>query len=307
MTTIKKKIAYAALIIAGFFTFSGSAWYLTFAPTPYQVTQEQLDSYFTYSTQNTLNWQQSALDKTNYEFTYRSFDGEVVHGRIRYPQPLVDISAPIPVMIGAHGMGRSQIRWFQDSFKGRPTVESVDKIAEQALHHGYAVISIDARNHGQRKDPDYTIADVMGDLHYWGKREPYEAMIRDTVRDHRVLLDWVVKQPQFDSKQINIAGYSMGAQVSLLLASVDSRISDVAAVVPPHADDTTALVSPSNFLAGLSDNKVWLVTGDDDEYASLEENASFFNDIPSNDKKHLRFDSGHILPAHYVDQLASWF
>ena len=307
MTIIKKKIAYAALIIAGIFTLAGSGWYFTSALTPYQVTQEQLDSYFTYPTHNTLNWQQSTLDKTNYEFTYRSFDGEVVHGRIRYPQPLVDISEPIPVMIGAHGMGRSQIRWFQDSFKGRPTVESVDKIAEQALHQGYAVISIDARNHGQRKDPNYTIADVMGDLHYWGKREPYEAMIRDTVRDHRVLLDWILKQPQFDGKQINIAGYSMGAQVSLLLAGVDSRISDVAAVVPPHADDTTALVSPRNFLAGLSDNKVWLMTGDDDEYASIEENESFFNDIPSKNKKHFRFDSGHILPAHYAAQLSAWF
>lgn len=307
MTFIKKKIAYAALIIAGIFTLAGSGWYFTFALSPYQVTQEQLNSYYANQPQHSLNWQQTALDETNYEFTYRSFDGEVVNGRIRYPSPLVDISQPIPVMIGAHGMGRSQIRWFQGSFKGRPTVESVDKITEQALHHGYAVISIDARNHGQRKDPDYTIADVMGDLHYWGKREPYEAMIRDTVRDHRVLLDWITKQPQFDSKRINIAGYSMGAQVSLLLASVDSRISDVAAIVPPHADDTTALVSPRNFLAGLSDNKVWLVTGDDDEYASLEENASFFNDIPSNDKKHLRFDSGHILPAHYVAQLVSWF
>ncbi|MGB0895468.1 MAG: acetylesterase, partial [Parashewanella sp.] len=63
----------------------------------------------------------------------------------------------------------------------------------------------------------------------------------------------------------------------------------------------------SNFLAGLSDNKVWLVTGDDDEYASIEENESFFNDIPSKNKKHLRFDSGHILPAHYAAQLSAWF
>lgn len=307
MTIIKKKIAYALLIIIGILTLAGSVWYFKFALSPYQVTEEQLNSYYVYQPQNSLNWQQTELDETNYEFTYRSFDGEIVNGRIRYPSALVDILQPIPVLIGAHGMGRSQIRWFQDAFKGRPTVESVDKLTEQALQHGYAVISIDARNHGQRKVLDYTIADVMGDLHYWGKRAPYETMIRDTVRDHRVLLDWITKQPQFDSEQIDIAGYSMGAQVSLLLASVDSRIADVAAIVPPHSDNKTALVSPSNFIAGLSDNKVWLVTGDDDEYASMEENDSFFNGIPSKNKKHLRFDSGHILPAHYVAQLSVWF
>lgn len=307
MIVIKKKIAYTALTIAGILALVGSGWYFTFALSPYQVSQEQLDTYYSYQIQKVLNWQQTALDERNYEFTYRSFDGEVVNGRIRYPRPMAEIAQPIPVMIGVHGMGRSQIRWFQDSFKGRPTVESVDKLAEQALVHDYAVISIDARNHGQRKVSGYTIADVMGDLHYWGKRAPYETMIRDTVRDHRVLLDWLVQQPQFDSAKIDVAGYSMGAQVSLLLAGVDSRISDVVAIVPPHSDNRTALVSPSNFLAGLSDNKVWLVTGNEDEYASMQQNESLFNEFPTDNKMHLRFDSGHILPAHYVTQLAAWF
>lgn len=36
-------------------------------------------------------------------------------------------------------------------------------------------------------------------------------MIVDTVRDCRLLLDWVETQPQLDSRNIRVAGYSMGA------------------------------------------------------------------------------------------------
>ena len=45
-------------------------------------------------------------------------------------------------------------------------------------------------------------------LHWWGEREPYERLIVDTVKDWRVLLDWVVQQPQFDRSNIRAAGYS---------------------------------------------------------------------------------------------------
>jgi dienelactone hydrolase len=307
MTITKKIIAQTVLLLTGVITLIGGGWFFSFALSPYQITTEQLEAHYAYLPVRSINWQQIPVDAKNYDFTYQSFDGAVVNGRIRYPRPLAEINQAIPVMIGVHGMGRSQIRWFQDSFKGRPTIESVDKITEQALIKGYAVISIDARYHGLRKDPDYTIADVMNDLHYWGNRVPYETMIKDTVRDHRVLLDWISQQRHFDKEQVKIAGYSMGAQVSLLLAGIDDRIGDVAAIVPPYSDNKTALVAPKNLLRGLTDNKVWLVTGNDDEYASEQQNDSLFNAIPTENKKHLRFDSGHLLPAHYVDKLGAWF
>ncbi len=76
-------------------------------------------------------------------------------------------------------------------------------------------------------------------------------MLVDTVRDHKVLLDWLVQQPMLDKNKIKLAGYSMGAQISLLLAGVDSRIKSVAAIVPPHMNNTTAVVAPLNVMAGV--------------------------------------------------------
>ncbi len=306
MPFIKNNILRYTLITAIIILLAGGGWFFHFSLTPYQVSYEQVQAHYAYQAGNDLHWQQTKIEDNYDEFTYQSFDGQIVNGRIKYPVTHANSTQPMPVLIGIHALGRSQIRWFQDSFRTRPTITSVDKITQQALKQGYAVIAIDARNHGLRKDPNYSIRDVMMDLHYFGDKAPYEALITDTVKDHRVLLDWIAQQPQFDPLRINVAGYSMGGQASLLLAGIDPRINNVAAIVPPHLDDKTALVAPKNVLIGLANNKVWLLTADDDEYASKQQNSMLFNLIPSENKKHFRFDSSHILPSNYVDDLTDW-
>jgi dienelactone hydrolase len=178
-----------------------------------------------------------------------------------------------------------------------------------ALQQGYAVVAIDARAHGQRRQPGqpHPAQRAMRDMHWFGKRQAYEQMIIDTVRDHRVLLDWLVTQPHLDAKRIKAAGYSMGAQGALLLAGLDERVHAVAAMVPPHLGDNVAAVAPINLVAGLQGKRVWLLTGDEDDQASPKQNQALFDAIPSQDKKHLRFESGHLLPTDYVEKLSDWF
>lgn len=132
-------------------------------------------------------------------------------------------------------------------------------------------------------------------------------MIIDTVRDRRVLLDWLATQPHLDAKRITAAGYSMGAQGALLLAGIDDRVQAVAAVVPPHLGDNVAAVAPINLVPGLQGKRVWLLTADEDDHASPKPNQALFDAIPSQDKKHLRFGAGHLLPANYVKALTDWF
>ncbi len=281
-------------------------WYGVFGLKPYSLSAEELSARYAYSMKQQVQLELKELMPESFEFTYQSFDGVTVNGRISYPQDPKTIQIPVPVLIGAHAMGRSQIRWWQDSFKDRATFEQTDKITAMALAKGYAVVAIDARHHGLRKDPDLSVVDIIDNLHWWGEREPYETMLVDTVRDHRVLLDWLVQQPMLDKNNIKLAGYSMGAQISLLLAGVDSRIQSVAAIVPPHMNSTTAVVAPLNMMAGLADNQVWLFTADDDEYASIKQNQQLFDALPNPDKKLFRFDSGHLLPADYVTKLEHW-
>ncbi|WP_233007692.1 alpha/beta hydrolase family protein [Rheinheimera faecalis] len=298
----KKAMLTIGVVVAGV----AALWYGVFGLKPYSLSAEELSARYAYSMKQQVQLELKELTPQSFEFTYQSFDGVTVNGRISYPLDPKAIRSPVPVLIGAHAMGRSQIRWWQDSFKDRATFEQTDKITAMALAKGYAVVAIDARHHGLRKDPNLSIVDIIDNLHWWGEREPYETMLVDTVRDHRVLLDWLVKQPMLDKNNIKLAGYSMGAQISLLLAGVDSRIQSVAAIVPPHMNSTTAAVAPLNVIAGLADNQVWLFTADDDEYASIKQNQQLFDALPNADKKLFRFDSGHLLPADYVTKLEPW-
>ena len=237
----------------------------------------------------------------------QSFDGALFWGRITNPSDPALTTRPFPVLIGMHAMGRNHMRWWQAEFKERPTIEQTHRITQMALQQGYAVVAIDARAHGLRKMVDQQVRSAMRDMHWFGKRQAYERMIIDTVRDHRVLLDWLVTQPHLDANRIKAAGYSMGAQGALLLAGLDDRVRAVAAMVPPHLGDNVAAVAPINLVAGLQGKRVWLLTADEDDHASPKQNQALFDAIPSQDKKHLRFRSGHLLPKDYVEQLSAWF
>ncbi len=302
LTKGKKAMLSIGVIATGI----AALWYGIFGLKPYSLSPEELTARYAYPVKQQVQLELKELTPQSFEFTYQRFDGVTVNGRISYPQDPKAIQSPVPVLIGAHAMGRSQIRWWQDSYKDRATFEQTDKITAMALEKGYAVVAIDARHHGLRKDPNLSIVDMIDNLHWWGEREPYEAMLVDTVRDHRVLLDWLVQQPMLDKNNIKLTGYSMGAQIGLLLAGVDSRIQSVAAIVPPHMNSTTAVVAPLNMMAGLADNQVWLFTADDDEYASIKQNQQLFDALPNPDKKLFRFDSGHLLPADYVQELEPW-
>lgn len=294
--------------LLGLAAVAGALWWGLFGLKPYTITDEALRARYAYSAPAAgIAVQQTAEPGHARALLFKTFDGSEVQGRIVYPSDPATAQRPFPLLIGLHGMGRGHVRWWQGEFKQRPTVEQTHRITALALQQGYAVLALDARNHGARKDPEYTLRDVMQDLHYWGKREPYEQMIIDTVRDYRLLLDWVQTQPQLDAGQIRVAGYSMGAQMALLIGGLDPRVKSVLAIVPPHLDNKVAVVAPRNLLPGLAGKKIWLLSADDDEHSDPADNAALFEAIPSHDRQHLRFAGGHLLPAGYVDRLAPWF
>ncbi len=287
----------------------GALWWAVFGLKPYDITPEALQARYALPAEARpqVELHPVAGQPHSQELRLRSFDGSEAVGRIVYPSDPALAERPFPLLIGLHALGRAHPRWWDREFKGSATLEQTDRITEIALASGYAVLAIDARRHGQRKDLDRPVTEMMRDLHLWGRREPYERMLIDTVRDHRLLLDWVVSQPQFDRERIAVAGYSMGGQLALLLGGIDARVSAVAAIVPPHLDDKVAAVSPRRLLPGLAGKKVWLLTADGDEVASRAQNQALFDALPGQDKRHLRFPGGHLLPEGYAEQLRPWF
>lgn len=301
---MKHRRAMTAIAIVLGLTAAAAAavWHFVWLK-PYSVTPSELQARYAHRETFTPGEGHSV------DIRLQSFDGTLLHGRIVYPSDPAKAARPFPVLIGLHAMGRSHMRWWQADVNGRPTLEQTHRITQMALQQGYAVAAIDARAHGQHRPlgQPHPARRALRDMHWFGQRQAYEQMIIDTVRDHRVLLDWLVEQPHLDARRMTAVGYSMGAHVALLLGGVDERVHAVAAMVPPHLGDNVAVVAPINLIAGLQGKRVWLLTANDDDHASPQQNEALFDAIPSQDKKHLRFDSGHLLPTDYVEQLAEWF
>lgn len=317
----RRRVLKIMLTLFGLASALGALWWAVFALKPYDIPPDQLMLRYAHTSVSTPapQVQLGTVEPVTVGGTaawarslrFSSFDGETVLGRIVHPEdPSRPGAAPAarPVLLALHAMGRTQWRWWQAEYKGRPTIESTHLLAERALLAGHVVIALDARAHGDRKDPQRPLIarELLRDLHLWGAREPYERLIVDTVRDWRVLLDWIQRQPQLDAARVHAAGYSMGAQMALLLAAIDGRVHRVAAMVPPHLDRKVAAVAPATVAHRLQDVEVWLLTADDDEYASRADNAALFAALPGAAKQHLRFPGGHLLPAGYVEQLRPW-
>lgn len=296
-----KKISFA-FVLAAVLVFL--YWYEFIALEELPIEQSEILKAYEYQPVEDLEMTMTETDPHVFAFTFKSFDGELVYGQISYPD--VEL-AKFPVLVGVSAMGRSYVRWWVDTFNDNPTVTQANKITNIANLNGYVVVSIDARYHGKRKDPNRSLRSIMNDLHFLGDKSDYEAMIRDTVLDHRVLLDWIERQENLDTNRIMVAGYSMGGQISLILGSIDARVSKIISIVPPFIDDKTALVAPKNFVSLLGDKPVLLITASDDENASASENDFLFGLLPSANKERIDFDGGHILPEGYVNRLADQF
>jgi dienelactone hydrolase len=296
-----KKIAFTVGFI--FLSFFGY-WYSFVALDDAPMEQTTILKKYQYEASKNTELALKEIQPGIFSFTYKSFDGSIVNGQISYPN---NKAGKHPVLVGISAMGRGYQRWWAESFKGRPTVTQVNKITQLADQNGYVVISIDARYHGKRKNPERTLRSIMNDLHFFGDKTDYEAMIKNTVIDHRVLLDWISQQDDLDKNKISVAGYSMGGQISLILGSVDKRIRKVISIVPPYLDDKTALVAPKNFISLLKNQEVLMLTADDDENASKSENDFIFKHISTLKKERINFSGGHILPDNYVDSLSNMF
>lgn len=298
----RKALTITLAVLFGLAAAAAAVWHFLWLK-PYSISPEELKARYAYREEVRPGPGYSS------ELRLRSFDGELLHGRIVYPADPAQAREPFPVLIGMHAMARSHWRWFQPELKGRPTIEQTHHITQMALQRGYAVVAIDAREHGERRHlgQQHAARIALRDMHWFGRRQAYERMIIDTVRDHRVLLDWLQAQPHLDARRIKAVGYSMGAQGALLLAGLDERVQAVAAMVPPHLDDKVAAVAPIRFVAGLQGKRVWLLSGDEDDKASPAQSQALFEALPGPDKQHLRFASGHLLPGEYVEKLQGWF
>ncbi len=290
----------SVVIVMGLIGLLAVLWWQLFTLTARPISYAELLQHYHYVPAQNSEWTWQATGPHQFSFSFISHDGERVNGRAELP---TRIAARYPVLLGVSAMGNSAERWWAAEIKGRPTVTQVHRLRAMAVDAGYAVVVIDARYHGERKRADRTLDAIMDDLHWWGDKTDYENMVRGTVLDLRQTLDHLSRHRFLDTNRLKVVGYSMGAQIGLLLAGVDARVNDVVAIVPPFIDDKTAVVAPKNVAHQFEHKRLLLLSANQDEYATRAQNDWLFAQFRSAAKRHLQYDAGHVLPADYVNDV----
>ncbi|WP_164011052.1 alpha/beta hydrolase [Pyxidicoccus trucidator] len=224
----------------------------------------------------------------------RAADGEGIPALVLEPE---GAAANPPVAVLLHGLTRSKEDWLADA---APTYGGA--LTEHLLRSGYRVYLMDARRHGARLTPDAKPGALAKRAHA-GDTAPYQAMIVDTVKDAQALLARVLATGK--PPRVLVAGYSMGAQVALLLASREPRVTHLVTMVPPHVDPVLGDAAPVNRMSGIRQD--WLLlTATRDTFSTAEQNQALFEAAPGKRKTRRAFDSGHALPREYLDEVRRW-
>ncbi|PTL80239.1 alpha/beta hydrolase [Vitiosangium sp. GDMCC 1.1324] len=224
----------------------------------------------------------------------RAEDGERIPVLVLEPEGR---AANPPVAVLLHGLTRRKEDWLSDA---APTYGGA--LRDHLVRSGYRVYLLDARRHGERATPDARPGELARRAHR-GEPALYQAMIADTVRDAHALLSSVLATRK--PPRVLVAGYSMGAQVGLLLAAREPRITHLVTMVPPHIDPSLGEIAPAGHMARIHQD--WLLlTANQDDFAPVADSRALFDASPSRRKSHKTFDSGHALPREYLDDVHRW-
>jgi pimeloyl-ACP methyl ester carboxylesterase len=225
----------------------------------------------------------------------RAADGERIP--LLVLEPHRPPKGPAPVAVLVHGLTRNKEDWLVDA---KPTFGGA--FTEALRGAGYRVFLFDARLHGARAVEGDKPQERVKRSHA-GDSGPYRSMVAGTTEDAQAVLAHALEGGR--PPRVLLGGYSMGAQVALLLAAREPRVTHLVTMVPPHVDPTLEDVAPVGAV-GRIQQRWLLLTAQRDGFATPAQNEALFAAAPSRHKAHHTFDSGHALPRDYLSEVQRW-
>ena len=261
--------------------------------------QAYLSHWFSYDSSEPLNLALGEVVDDEFgghaQVRFLSDDGQVVNGLLAFPKQ--NNSSPKLALL-LHPMGLDHQFWWSEE-----RTKVGQELSSHLRNQGYVVISLDARLHGERSREGFGPRELIKRAH---SNEPrlYIDTIIGSVRDYRIALNWA--KDKYKPDQTLVLGYSMGAQMSLLLASLESTINSVVAIVPPYVASPTSPVAPRIHVDRIIKAKVLWLAATQDQYSDRNQTQETFDRIASADKSLQWFDSGHRLPPEFLNSVFSF-
>lgn len=256
---------------------------------------ELFKQWFAVDFDQTINFSKDKNEKSvdRYEFSFVSDDGQIVNGVIANHSNQPENHKLALLM---HPMGSDQYFWWNEGSSPLPVFKLVKNLRSQ----GYTVITIDARLHGKRSRENFGARELLKNAHSNSPRI-YIETITGSVRDYRTILNWA--KNEYQPVETLVMGYSMGAQMAILLAGFEPSINKVISMVPPYVASETSPVAPRNHAERIDAADLLFLAGNKDPYSTSQQTEQTFKRIASKNKQLNWFDSGHMLPEEFIDDV----
>ena len=270
------------------------------APTKQPLEQAYLSHWFSIDSTEPINLTLSPLDKDHLgersELRFTSDDGQLVNGIIAHPTTSKASSKKLALLL--HPMGSDQQFWWR-----KQSLLPAKQITDSLREYGYTIISLDARKHGERSKKGFSPRELIKRAH---SAEPrlYNDTIIGSVRDYRIALNWA--KNEFNIDDVIVLGYSMGAQMSLLLSRYEPNINSIVAMVPPYVGSPTSPVAPRIHTPKIASAKLLWLAASKDPHSTQQQTQETFDLVSSNDKALVWYDSGHRLPPSFLNTVLTF-
>lgn len=255
----------------------------------YEKTPQGKPLTVTEKPQDDTTFEGKTLSLTHLEFT--NAKGKTAPGL--YLRPKAEGVYPVVVLL--HGLGSNKetmIRYF-----GR-----------YLAAHGIACVALDAAQHGERREPDQEASDDGA---------AFVNIIRETVGDYRLLLDWLATRKEVNSKQIGAFGYGLGSIMLSILGPVDDRIQagmfcvggdpiiSSLDALPPEVRSTASASCPSLYIPYFTPRPALFINATNDSVMTRASSDRLLN-AAKEPKTIWWVESGPILPAPDVQRGMDW-
>jgi alpha-beta hydrolase superfamily lysophospholipase len=213
-----------------------------------------------------------------------------------------------------HGLGGSKNNWTHPASRGMELIDSL-------MAMEYNIIVTDAKYHGERTfERGFKGVSPPEFVKSIDESRVFVEMYSTTIRDIRIIFDYISQRNPNANIQIDLLGYSMGGAMALLLNAVDSRVNSVVACVAPvtrpykevlnygwpsEIEEELKDITP-NFYSSFQKAPVILLMGKKDIFTSEDEANNFIKGVEISDKAIKLYDSGHGLPHDYIYDATNW-
>ncbi|MCK0158148.1 alpha/beta hydrolase [Cellulophaga sp. F20128] len=190
------------------------------------------------------------------------------------------------------------------------------KLKDSLLSIGYNVIIPDAKYHGERSYE----ADFASPILFYATQDlqRIQNLWSTSVKDIRVIMDYMQSLPNGEQITFDVVGYSMGGLMAIYLNSVDDRLNRIVACVAPIGSTLKAGMSlglneenakkmkerfSSEIYAPMQKAPITLLMGAKDGWYTEKEAQDFYDNIAIKAKSLKFYESGHYLPEEFISDV----